>query len=160
MEREASGWVRPDMADPLAAAHQDVGQREAQHQRALDLGRLGERRGIAHGGGAVDPEPDGVGRLPFALAHIMAVVARRAAPVDAVGGLACVKALNCQNASPGPGLAAAVDAVGGGGGDAPRLDGDAGQAAREVKRIAWPAEVPAVRSVWSRTLTLIINPAL
>ena len=43
---------------------------------------------VAHRGGAVDPEPDGVRRLPFALAHIEPVVAGGAAPVDALRGLA------------------------------------------------------------------------
>ena len=64
-----------------------------------------------------------------------------------------MKARNCQNASPGPGLPAAVDAVGGGGGDAPRLDGDAGQAAREIKGIGG---LP--RS--GRPLRLVENPDL
>ena len=83
----------------------------------------------------------------------MAVVTRRAAPVDAVGGLACGERPELPERFTRPGLPAAVDAVGGGGGDAPRLDGDAGQAAREVKGIGG---LP--RS--GRPLRLVENPDL
>ena len=48
-------------------------------------------------------------------------------------GSPAVKGRNCQKALARPGLPAAVDAVGGGGRDAPRLDGEAGQPAREVE---------------------------
>ena len=75
-------------AHTLAAAHQKVRDGEAQHEGAVHLGLHGQGRDIGHGGGAIHPDPDRMGRLPLALAHIDPVVSSRAAPVDPRGGFA------------------------------------------------------------------------
>jgi hypothetical protein len=75
-------------AHALAAAHQKVRDGEAQHEGAVHLGLHGQRRDIGHGGGAIHPDPDRMGRLPLALAHIDPVIPCRATPIDPRGGFA------------------------------------------------------------------------
>ena len=71
--------------DALAAARQQFGQGQHQHQRARFLGNAGAGRFVEHGRRGVGPQPHRMGGFPFAVAHIGVVVAGRAAPVDARG---------------------------------------------------------------------------
>ena len=80
---EGIGEARP--GDALAAARQQFGHGQRQHQRARLLGNAGAGRFVEHGRRGVGPQPDRMGGFPFAVAHIGVVVARRAAPVDARG---------------------------------------------------------------------------
>ena len=70
-------------ADALAALDQHFGERERDDQRAVELALAREPRGERHRGRTVGPDPDRVRGLPFPLAHIEMIVARRAPPVDA-----------------------------------------------------------------------------
>jgi len=60
---------------PLAGLDEAIREGKAKHDGALALRSLRKIGHVTHGGGTIDPEPDGLGRLPFALAHIEAVVA-------------------------------------------------------------------------------------
>jgi hypothetical protein len=46
-----------EQPDPLAAAHGEVGERERQYGRAIELGGIGKRRAERHGGRTVEPQP-------------------------------------------------------------------------------------------------------
>ena len=81
-----------------------------------------------HGRRDVRPEPEGVRRLPFALAHVEVVGAGGAAPVDDGGGVARLELAELPEGLAGPGPAPAVDAVGHGVGDVQRVEDQLGQA--------------------------------
>ena len=76
---------------PLAAANEHVGERQPQGHAAGQLVVGGERRAEGHGGRTIHPEEIVVRGLPFTLAHIELIAARRAAPVDAMRRLARCK---------------------------------------------------------------------
>ena len=78
-------------------------------------------RGECHRRRTVRPDPDGVRGLPFLLAHVEIVVARRAAPVDAARLLAGDVAAELPEVLAGAGAPAAVQAVDHGGGDLARF---------------------------------------
>src|SRR6185295_6927808 len=108
-------------ADALAPFHQHMGERKADHKGAVELGLPHLRRGEGHGGRAVDPDPDRVRGLPFALAHIEMVVTRRAAPIDPAGRLARHEAAILPEILAWAGAAAAMQAMDGGRSDAAGL---------------------------------------
>src|SRR5262245_31847381 len=72
-----------------------------------------------------------MGGLPFLLAHIEVVVARRAAPVDAVGRLAGDEATVLPEILARTGAPAAMQPVDDGGGDAPRFQDQPRDGGRE-----------------------------
>ena len=120
--RLAVGRMRPGNADALAALDQDLGERERDDQRAVELGLLGKPRGEHHRGRAVGPDPHRMRGFPFLLAHIEMIVARGAAPVDPLRRLARHEAAILPEILPRAGAAAAVQPVDDGGGDATRLE--------------------------------------
>src|SRR5512146_3395624 len=73
----------------------------------------------------VGPEPDGVRGLPFALAHIEMVVARRAPPIDGMRRLAVEEAAVLPEILARAGAAAAVQTVNERRGDAARFEDEA-----------------------------------
>jgi hypothetical protein len=79
-------------SDALAAFDQDLGEGESNEQRPVQLAVASQRRGEMHRGRPIGPDPDCMRRLPFLLAHIKMVVARRAPPVHPRSGLARDKA--------------------------------------------------------------------
>src|SRR5206468_6388031 len=83
--------------------------------------------GEGHRGRAVRPDPHGVGGFPFLLADMEMVVARRATPVDAGGGLAGHEAAVLPEILACAGAAAAVQAVDDVGGDAAGFKDEARQ---------------------------------
>ena len=70
------------IADALAAAHQERGQREQQQLCARLLGDAVPVGGEIHVGAAVAPQPDGLRRFPFALAHEKMLRLGGLAPID------------------------------------------------------------------------------
>ncbi len=129
------GRHQAEEPDPLAPLHEGVREGEAEHQGALDLGRLGEVGHEAHRGGPVHPEPDRVRGLPFALAHVEPVVARRAAPIDPLRRLARHEGPELPEALALAGPAPAVDAVRERGRDPPRLENEARHAPGQGQRV-------------------------
>ena len=81
----------------------------------------------SHGGRDVGPQPEGMRRLPFALAHIEMVGAGRAAPVDDGGRVARLELAELPEGLARAGAAAAVDAVGHRIGDVQRVEDQLGQ---------------------------------
>ena len=86
--RLAVGRIRPGMPTRSPPSTSISASAKAIDQRAFELGLPDQRRGEHHRGRAVGPDPHRVRGLPFLLAHIKMIVARRAAPVDARGRLA------------------------------------------------------------------------
>ena len=74
--------------DALAGAHQQLGEGQRQHHGAIALGGLRQMAAEGHRRRDVRPQPEGMRRLPFALAHVEMVGAGRAPPVDDGGGVA------------------------------------------------------------------------
>src|ERR1700743_832061 len=88
----ASGWIHQARnADTLAAGNQQFSERKGHDQPALQLAVARSFGGKSHRWGAVGPEPDRMRRLPFALAHIEMIVARRSSPIDILRGLAGIE---------------------------------------------------------------------
>jgi len=88
---DAAGCTRPHQAgdaDAFTTRDEQFGKRERQHDRALEFAVARVFRCERHRPGAVGPQPHGVRGLPFLFADIKQIVARRAAPVDALGSLA------------------------------------------------------------------------
>ena len=123
-------------AHALAAAHQKVRDGEAQHEGAVHLGLHGERRDIGHGGGAIHPDPDRMGRLPLALAHIDPVVSRRAAPIDPRGGFAPDEGAELPEGLAHARPLAPVDPMHDGRRHLSRRHEQGGQTARQIQRAA------------------------
>ncbi len=120
-----------DEAGALAAAHRQIRQGERQYGGAIDLGAGREVGGESHRGRAVEPDPDGVRGFPFALAHEGAVLARRAAPVDARRRLAGDEGAKLPERFARSRLPPPVHAVHQAVRDLPRGDDEARQARRE-----------------------------
>ncbi len=120
-----------EKADPLAGLDEGIGKGKPEHEPPFDLGGKGEFRHVGHRGGAIDPQPDRMCGLPFALAHIKAIVAGGAAPVDALRRFAGHEGPELPKAFAGTGPPPAVDAVGKRRGNAPRLQDQAGHPLRE-----------------------------
>ena len=108
--------------DALAAAGEKFGKRQRQHHGPAFLGHLGERRTKPHRRRQIDPEPDRMRRLPFALAHVEIIGTGRAAPVDEGDRVVLIVVPELPEGLAGSGAAAAMRAVGDGLGDALRLD--------------------------------------
>ncbi len=100
-----------EQPDALAAAHQQVGGGESEHDRTVELRLQRQARRVGHRIGAVDPDPDGVRRFPFALAHVEPVVAGGAAPVDTARGFSGDEGAELPKILAGAGAAAPVHAV-------------------------------------------------
>ncbi len=101
----------PGDADAFAAAHEQFAERESEHERAVALRFPHQGRSEFHRRRKVGPDPDRMRRLPFALAHIEMVVARRAPPVDAARGLARHEAAILPKILARPGAPPSVQAV-------------------------------------------------
>ncbi len=106
--REATGRVRPTRPTRSPPRTASSAERERQHHRAIELGALSQVGAEPHRGRAVEPYPQRLRRLPFALAH---EGVRSRAPS---GASRCAKPVrrdkngrNCQKVSPGPATAAA-----------------------------------------------------
>ena len=137
----ARGRVRePEEGDALGPAHEQLCRRQHEHQRALALGRGGEVAAEIHGGGQVRPQPNRVRRLPFALAHVKMVRARRAPPVDLARGVALAELAELPERLARARAAAAVDAVRDRLRDALGLDQDVRQPVGEAMRLAFQGQ--------------------
>ena len=118
-------------ADALAAAGQQLGKRKRQHHRPAFLGDLGERGAEPHRRREVGPQPDGMGGLPFALAHEQMVGACRAAPIDAGARVVLIEMAELPEGFAGTRAPPAVRAVGDSVGHALRLDEERRHAGRQ-----------------------------
>ena len=78
----ANGRVRPRRPARSPPRTQRSAKASASKSGPVDLRHRRQTRSEAHRGRAVEPNPDRVRRLPFALAHESALFARGAAPVD------------------------------------------------------------------------------
>ena len=126
--RLASGGVTPIRAMRSPAAHQQLGEGQRQHHGAVALGGLRQMTAEQHRRRYVRPEPEGVRRLPFALAHVEMVGTRRAPPVDDGGRVArLVELAELPEGLAGARPTAAVDAVRHRIGDAQGLEQQIGQ---------------------------------
>ncbi len=96
---------------PFAAADAQVGEGERDHRRAIDFRRLGEARSEAHRRRPVEPNPDGMRRLPLPLAHVSVFFAGRPPPVDFRGRLAGDERPELPEGLAGSGAAPSVNAV-------------------------------------------------
>ena len=140
--RLASGARQADEAGALAAAHRKFGQRQA---RAPRRGRpwrsAASSEAKAIEARAVEPDPDRVRGFPLALAHEGAVLARRAAPIDARRRLAGHEGAELPEGLARPGPPAPVHAVQQAVGDLPRGDDEAGQPRGKRRRLLADAAV-------------------
>ncbi len=109
-------------ADALAGAREDFRQRQHQHQGPAFLGNGTEGRFEHHRRRHVSPQPDGVGRFPFAVTHIGMIVAGGAPPVDTRETFAFGIGAELPEIFADAALAAAMPACGDGVGDALCLD--------------------------------------
>ena len=139
----ASGERRRQADQPgaLAAAHRQISQRERQHRGAVDLGAGRKRRGVGHRRRAIEPDPDRMRGLPFALAHERAVLARRAAPVDPRRRLAGDEGAKLPEGFAWPRLASAMHAMQQRMGDLARRDDEARQARRQRRGLVADASL-------------------
>ena len=146
------GRIRPGRPTRSPASTSISASANAIDQRAVELALAREPRRERHRRRTVGPDPDGVRGLPFPLAHIEMVVARRAPPVDAARLLAGDEAAELPEVLAGAGAAAAVQAVDHGGGDLARLPGSAAACAAAsvrpaplARRVACSSSRPAGR---------------
>ena len=129
--RVASGRVRPMRPARSPPRTGKIRQGERQDGGAIDLGAGREARSEGHRRRAIEPDPDRVRGLPFALAHEGAVLARRAAPVDARRRLAGDEGAKLPEGFARARLPSPMDAVHQRVRDLPRGDDEARQARRE-----------------------------
>ena len=122
--RSVAAGVRPvaKNADTLAGAGEKLGERKPEHDGAAFLRRPRQARAELHGGRKIDPQPNGVRRLPFPLAHEEMVGASRAPPIDAGAGIVVVEMTELPEGLARPRAPAAMAAMGHGMGDALCLD--------------------------------------
>ncbi len=102
----------------LAGAEQQGGEGEHEQFGAVALFRQVAVGSPGHAGGGVAPQADGLGGFPFHVADEDAVGEGGAAPVDAAGGVTGDEGAVLPEAVADADAAAAVDALGDGGGDA------------------------------------------
>ena len=128
--------AQADEAGAFAGGGQQVGQRQRQHDGAAALGNRRQARAEVHRGRQVGPQPDGVGGLPFLLAHIEMVVAGRASPVDRGRRFAGNEGAELPEGLAAAAHPASVPAGQNRGGDAPRLDQKVGHAGGDPLRLS------------------------
>ena len=97
---------------PLATPDQQCRQGQKQQFRPMAFGgQMGGGPPI-HGGRAIAPHPNGLGRRPFALAQEQLVGASRLPPVDGSGGIARLGMAELPETLTRPGAAASMGALG------------------------------------------------
>ena len=122
---------QPGDADALAAGDEQLGPREGDDQRPVELGLARGPGGERHRGRAIRPDPDRVGGFPFKLADIEMVVARRSAPIDILRRLARDEAAVLPEILAGAGAPPSVQTVNHVGRDAASLEHQARQRSGE-----------------------------
>ena len=134
--RLAVGLIRPGMPTRSPPATSNSASAKVDDQRALELAVARLFRRERHRGRAVRPQPYRVRGLPFLLADIEMIVARRAPPVDVLRGLAGNEAAVLPETLAGAGAPPAVQAVDHVGGDAARFKHEARQRCGERSAFA------------------------
>ena len=119
----------PPETSSSASANVTIRPRSSLESRApLEANAIDER--------TVGPQPHGVGGLPFLLADIEMIVARRAAPVDVLRRLAGDEAAILPEALAGAGAAPAMQAMDDVGGDAAGFEHETGKRSGERSAFA------------------------